>query len=345
MSAPATAASLDAFIRSLPKTETHLHLDGSLPYELLHGWKPDLYPPEPYFHASDYRFPSFSKFDEILLGHALPWFTSPERYYESARLTFAKHVVANVRYVECSFHLAMGHFIGVPTREIVAAIHAAVPPGLTVRLYAGMLRTDYAGPMVARIDELAELDGIAGVDLHGHEALPTEPWTAEVWARVRAAGKVTKCHAGEFDGPQRVREAIEHLGVTRVQHGVRSIEDPAVLALAAGRGVTFDTTPLSNVKLRVVPTLAAHPLRALLDAGINCTVSTDDQLVFNNTVIDEYRALAHEAHFTRAELARVCANGWRVADVAATTRSAMLADVARLSDHAWAGNSPLLAEA
>jgi adenosine deaminase len=325
-------SALDAYIRALPKTETHLHLDGSLPYELLHAWKPEVYPPEPYFHAPDYRFPSFPKFDEILLGHALPWFTSPERYYESARLTFAKHVVANVRYVECSFHLAVAHFIQVPVREIVAAIHAAVPPGLDVRLYAGMLRTEYQGPVRELIDDLVNIDGIAGADLHGHEPVPTEAWTAEVWARLRAAGKVTKCHAGEFDGPHRVREAIESLGVTRVQHGVRSIEDPAVMALAAERGVTFDITPISNIKLQVFPDMAAHPLRALMAAGINCTVSTDDQLVFNNTILGEYCALADGAGFTRAELARVAINGWRVADVPTATRAARIAEIERLRD-------------
>lgn len=322
----------DSYIRALPKTETHLHLDGSLPYELLHAWKPDVYPPEPYFQSTTFRYPSFPKFDEILLGHALPWFTSAERYHEAARLIFAKHVVANVRYVECSIHLAVSHFINVPVREIAAAIHAAVPSGMTVKLYAGMLRTDYAGPMQAVIDDLAKIDGIAGVDLHGYEPVPTEPWAAEVWARMRAAGKSTKCHAGEFDGPHRVREAIEQLGVTRIQHGVRSIEDPAVVALAAERGVTFDITPISNVRLQVVRDIAAHPLRAFLAAGVNCTVSTDDQLLFNNTVIDEYRALAAEGGFTRAELAQVAINGWRVADVPAAVRAAMIADIERLRD-------------
>jgi adenosine deaminase len=324
--APADAA-LRAFIRALPKTETHIHLDGSLPYELLHAWKPDVYPPEPFFHAPDYRFPSFPKFDEILLGHALPWFTSAERYHEAARLTFAKHVVANVRYVECSIHLAVAHFINVPVREIVAAIHAAVPPGLSVRLYAGMLRTDYAGPMRALIDDLENQDGIAGVDLHGFEPVPTEPWTAKIWERLRGAGKITKCHAGEFDGAHRVREAIVELGVTRVQHGVRAIEDPRVVALAAERGVTFDMTPLSNLRLQVVPSLAAHPLRAFLAAGINCTVGTDDQLVFNNTVIDEYAALATDAGFTRDELKAIAKNGWRVADVPPAVRATMCAQI------------------
>jgi adenosine deaminase len=330
---------LTAFIRSLPKTETHLHLDGSLPYELLHAWKPDVYPPQPFFHAPDFRFESFPKFDEILLGHALPWFTSAERYFEAARLTFAKHVVANVRYVECSIHLAVAHFIQVPVREIVAAIHAAVPPGLTVRLYAGMLRTDYQGPMRALIDDLEKQEGIAGVDLHGFEQVPTELWTAKIWERMRGAGKVTKCHAGEFDGPQRVREAITELGVMRVQHGVRAIEDPRVVALAVERGVTFDVCPISNVKLRVVPSLREHPLRRLMQAGVRCTVSTDDQLVFANTVIDEYAALAAEAGFTRTELARVAKNGWEVADVPPATRAAMIAEIDRLASPASAALS------
>lgn len=321
---------LDGFIRALPKTETHLHIEGALPYAMLREWRPEVYPENPYFHAADFRFGSFAEFDRVLLAHALPWFVSPERYHEAARRIFAGHVAEGVRYVECSFHLPVGHFIGVPTSEIVAAIRSAAPRGLEVRLYAGMLRSDYVEPLRARIDELAELDGVAGVDLHGDEAAPTEAWTAGVWARMRAAGKGTKCHAGEFGGADRVREAIEQLGVTRVQHGVRAVEDAAVVALAAERGVVFDVCPLSNVRLGVVPELALHPLRALLASGVVCTVSTDDPLVLNNTVGDEYRALAAEAGFSRAELARVAGNGWRVADVGEAERAAALAEIDRL---------------
>lgn len=322
---------LDAFVQALPKTETHLHIEAGLPYELLMAWQPDKYPAAPFFHAPDYRFPSFPKFDEILLGHALPWFVSAERYYESARVVFAKHVVENVRYVETSFHLPVSQFIDVPAREIVAAIRAAVPPGLEVRIFAGMLRTDYTGPMQAVIDDLENWDELAGVDLHGFEPTPTEPWTAKVWARLRAAGKVTKAHAGEFDGAARVREAIEQLGVTRVQHGVRAIEDPAVVALAKERGVTFDMCPISNVKLQVVPSLAVHPLRRLMAAGVRCTVSTDDPLVFANRVSDEYLALANEGGFSLEELAQLARNGWAVADVPATARQKWLAEIDRLA--------------
>jgi len=142
---------------------------------------------------------------------------------------------------------------------------------------------------------------------------------------------VTKCHAGEFDGPARVREAIQQLGVRRVQHGVRAVEDPAVVKLAADLGVTFDVCPLSNVGLRVVQDVASHPIRRLMQAGVSCTVSTDDPLCFANTLNEEYAALAAEAGFTRAELARVARNGWAVADVPEDDRRARLAEIDRLA--------------
>ncbi len=320
---------LRAFIRALPKTETHLHLEGSLDYGLLTAWDPQRFPVDPEWQRTDYRFPSFPKFDEILLGHALPWFHSADRYHEAARITFARHVAQNVRYVETSFHLGIVEFIPVSGREIIAAIREAVPPGLEVRIYAGMLRGNYVGPVKSVIDELHTWDELAGVDLHGFEQVPTECWSAPVWRRVREAGKGTKCHAGEFDGAHRVREAIEMLGVTRVQHGVRAIEDEAVVALAAERGVTFDVCPISNVKLGVYDSLHAHPLRRLRDAGVNCTISSDDPLVFGNQVSDDYVALG-EAGYGYAELADIAKAGWRVADVDAATREAMFAEIDRV---------------
>jgi adenosine deaminase len=319
--------SLSAFIQALPKTETHLHIEGAVPYELLRGLDPVAYPPDPEYRRRSYRYPSFPDFERTLLSHALPWYTSAERYHEAARAIFAGHVRQNVRYVETSFHLHVTEFIKVPGPVIIEAIRSAAPAGLEVRVFAGMLRDAYNGPLRSTIDELHTWDGLSGVDLHGLETMPTEPWSKPVWERVREAGKVTKCHAGEFSGPEKVREAIEVLGVRRVQHGVRSVEDPAVVRLAADRGVTFDMCPLSNVGLQVVPDMASHPIRSLMRAGINCTVSTDDPLSFANSLTDEYAALAAEAGFTRAELAQVARNGWAVADIAAADRRARLSEI------------------
>ncbi len=319
------------FIQALPKTETHLHVEGALPYELLVAWDPQRWPADPDFRSRSYRYATFPDFERILLEHALPWFTSAERYHEAAKVIFAKHVAQNVRYVETSFHLPVTGFINVPGPEIIDAIRTAAPAGLEVRVFAGMLRSDLTGELRSTIDHLHQWEGLAGVDLHGHEAMPTPPDTAAVWARLRAAGKVTKCHAGEFDGAARVREAIEVLGVRRVQHGVRAVEDPAVVQLAAETGVTFDVCPISNVGLQVVPSLREHPLRRLMAAGVRCTVSTDDPLSFGNSLTEEYEALARELAFTPAELGRVARNGWEVADVPAAMRSAMIQVIERVA--------------
>lgn len=319
------------FIHALPKTETHLHVEGALPYELLTAWRPETYPANPPYRARSYRYRSFPDFEKILLDAALPWFTTADRYHEACKVMFAKHVAQNVRYVETSFHLPVTKFINVPGPEIIAAIRAAAPPGLEVRVFAGMLRTDITGDLRPTINQLHTWEHLAGVDLHGHEAMPTPVEAAEIWARVRAAGKVTKCHAGEFDGAGRVREAIELLGVKRVQHGVRAIEDAAVVRMAAERGVTFDICPLSNVGLRVVPSIREHPIRRLMAAGVRCTVSTDDPLCFANTLIEEYTVLALELGFTRAELAQVARNGWEIADVTPAARASALAEIARLA--------------
>lgn len=320
------------FIQALPKTETHLHIEGALPYELLAAWQPERWPADPKFRMRTYRYTSFPDFERILLDHALPWFTTAQRYHEAAKAIFAQHVAQNVRYVETSFHLPVTEFIEVPGPEIVAAIRSAAPAGLEVRVFAGMLRSDITGPLRKTIDRVHTWDELAGIDLHGHETMPTHPDTAAIWARARAAGKTTKCHAGEFDGPARVREAIEVLGVKRIQHGVRAIEDPAVVKLAAEQGVTFDVCPISNVGLQVVPAMKDHPIRALLRAGVRCTVSTDDPLCFANSITEEYEALANELAFTRAELAQVARNGWEVADVPPAMREAALDTIKRLAD-------------
>jgi adenosine deaminase len=319
--------SLPAFIQALPKTETHLHIEGALPYELLRAWDPQRWPEFPDFRERSYRYRTFPDFERQLLEHALPWFTSADRYHEAARVMFAGQVAQNIKYVETSFHLPVTGFIDVPGPEIIAAIRAAAPAALAVRVFAGMLRSDLAGPLRTTIDQLHKWDGLAGVDLHGDERMPTETDTATVWARLRAAGKVTKCHAGEFDGAHRVREAIEQLGVTRVQHGVRAIEDPAVVRLAVERAVTFDVCPISNVGLQVAAAMPQHPLRRLAEAGVRCTISTDDPLCFANTLNEEYLAISHGLGFTRKELARFARNGFEVASLAAAEKEPWLAQL------------------
>lgn len=324
---------LAAFIQALPKTETHLHLEGALPLELLRRVAPELLrngdlPP---WWEPGYRYADFPGFEKILLDHAIRWFTSAEHYHEAARVVLAGLAAQNVRYVETSFHLPISKFIGVPGREIVEAIASAAPPGMTVRVFAGMLRIDYTPDFAPVIDSLPEWDGLAGVDVHGVEVWPLEPWTAQVWRRVRAAGKETKAHAGEFGGAGNVREAVEVLGVKRVQHGVQAVDDPSVLALLREHGVTCDVCPISNVKLGVAPSMREHPIRRMLEAGVRCTVSTDDPFSFGNTLSEEYAALAMDLGFSHCELVRVARHGFEVATMDAAAKQAALDELDRLA--------------
>jgi len=177
------------------------------------------------------------------------------------------------------------------------------------------------------LEECVHWDGLAGLDLHGVEYLPLEEWTPKLWARARDAGLEMKAHAGEFGPASNVREAIEVLGVRRIQHGVRAIEDDAVVDLAIESGTTFDVCPISNVKLNVVKELEEHPIRQLVDRGLRCTISTDDPFSFGNNVEDEYAALSAGLNFSHVELAQIAKNGFEVALVDEATRAQWIAEV------------------
>ena len=175
----------------------------------------------------------------------------------------------------------------------------------------GIHHDGYTSASAPFIEDSLHWEALDGLDLHGTETTPLEPWTADVWKRARAAGKKTKAHAGEFAGPEFVWRVVDELGVTRIQHGVRSIEDPTLVRHLVDVGAVLDFCPISNVKLDVVPSMAEHPVRQLFDAGIICTLSTDDPVSFGNTLGEEYTALYQELGFTYAELGRIAANGFR----------------------------------
>jgi adenine deaminase len=301
------------FIRSLPKTETHLHMEGALPWELLHEAKPDKYPVPPASWARDFRFESFTRFEGELLGYAGDFFHSAQRYHDCAKAVFLDRLRRNVRYVETSFASGCIDFMGLDGREVCDAIRDAVPEGLEVRIFLGIHHDGRTEKMAPVLEEALNWGPLDGIDLHGAEEVPLGDWAADYWCRAREAGKFTKAHAGEFCSARFVREVVETLGVSRIEHGVRAIEDPEVVAMLGDRGIALDVCPISNVKLRVVPSAREHPIKKLLEAGVVCTVSTDDPISFGNTIEDEYLLLANDLGFTWEELEKVANNGFAVA--------------------------------
>lgn len=302
---------LQDFVQSLPKTETHLHLEGALPLELLQRVRPEFTKP-PSSWASDFKFDDFAHFERELLDMAFSWFTSPERYHEAAKLIFARHVAQNVKYVETSFASGVIEFGGLNGREVLDAIRAAVPAGLEVRVFIGIHHNGFGPAMKPVLEDMLSWPDLAGIDLHGPEYLPLEPWSKGYWAAARRAGKYTKAHAGEFMGADFVGRVLDELQPQRIEHGVRAIDDPAIVAEIKRRGIALDMCPISNHKLMPGITLATHPIRKFLDAGVKVTVNTDDPISFGNTLNDDYVALG-ENGFSRKELAQMARNGFEVA--------------------------------
>ena len=323
--------SLKRFLDRLPKTETHLHIEGALPWDCINELDSGRFPKPPLSWDDDYKFGSFSEFEGALLEMACAWFTSPGRYHEAARRIFDRlSREENVRYIETSFASGMIEHLGLDGEEVAAAIRAAAPTGVPVRVFMGIHHDGYTDQSRSFIEESLEWESLDGLDLHGTETTPLEPWTADLWRRARAKGKRTKAHAGEFCGPEFIRQVIEELGVRRIQHGVRAIESPKLVADLCETGAILDICPISNVKLGVVPRMAEHPIRELFQAGVTCTVSTDDPISFGNTLEQEYTALYTELGFRYSELGELAANGFRHAIGGGGFREPALREIAEL---------------
>ena len=192
---------------------------------------------------------------------------------------------------------------------------AAIKNDISVKLIASVNRHE----PVELAEEIARLaaerirNGIVGLDLAGNEAQFSALPFSGVFRRARDSGLHITIHAGEWGGPENVREAIEVFGADRICHGVRVMEDPAVVLLALERSTSFDVCLTSNYQSGVVPSLAEHPLRRMLDAGLRVTLNTDDPSISGISLSDEYIVAHEEVGIDRDELSRCLLNSARAA--------------------------------
>lgn len=317
-----------AQLRKLPKTEMHLHMEGALPYAFLRTLDSKRYADDPPSWAENFRFESFADFDKKLLEMVMPWYVSPERYGLAAAAVFARLYDDGVRYVETSFASGVLQFLGIDGAAVAEAIHAAAPADMDVRVFLGIHHDGRPGPMEKVLDDALSWKYLDGIDLHGDETMPLEPWTAPYWAAARKAGKRTKAHAGELCGPSFVRAVMEVLQVRQIEHGVRAVEDPALLRDLVAAGVVLDVCPTSNIKLKVAPSYQAHPLRALRAAGVRCTLNSDDPVIFGSDLMGEYARALGPMGIPFTECLDFLAEGWRSAKIGTEKRDRYLSEIA-----------------
>jgi adenosine deaminase len=308
-----------AFIAGLPKAELHLHIEGSLEPELMFELAQRNGVAIPFASVEEvraaYAFSNLQDFLDIYY-QGMGVLHTEQDFHDLTAAYLARAHADTVRHVEIFFD-PQGHTErGVAFKTVITGITRALDEaeaqhGITSKLILCFLRHLSEAEAEATLDEaLPWLDRIDGVGLDSSEVGHPPSKFARVFARARGLGLKIVAHAGEEGPPAYVHEALDLLKVDRIDHGNRSLEDPALVARLAAEGMTLTVCPLSNLKLCVVDDIAAHPLRTMLDAGLKATVNSDDPSYFGGYVGANYLAVADALDLSKAELVTLAQNSF-----------------------------------
>ena len=284
----------------VPKAELHLHIEGTLEPELAFALAArngvDLPWADTDALREAYRFQDLQSF--LDLYYALMAVLRTERDFEDlADAYLARAAAQGVRHAEIFFdpqaHLSRGVSMDTVVEGLWRALGRSTRThGVSTRLIMCFLRDESAGSAMATLDAAKPyLDRITGVGLDSAEVGHPPAKFREVYEAAAELGLRRVAHAGEEGPPEYITEALDVLGVERVDHGLRCMEDPALVERLVRERVPLTLCPLSNVRLRTVDTLADHPLPAMLDAGLLCTVNSDDPAYFGGYAGDNFTAV------------------------------------------------------
>lgn len=295
MSHPAPAAHSPAYERfaALPKAHLHVHLEAAMRVETMREWCAEDGVEVPPL----VEFPDFTRFLDAY-GLLISLLRTPERLGRLLDEVVADAAAQGVVALEFASIPDKSAAFDTAEDALAFILPAVAEAGRRHGVWTGAIVSIDRGAGRAHALEAARLAarfadrGVVAVGLVADERGNPVAGAAEAFAIARDAGLGVVPHAGELAGPEEVRSALQ-LGVDRIQHGVRAAEDPRLVEQLAASGVCLDVCPSSNVVLGVYPTLGDHPLPALLDAGVRCSIGADDPLLFGVDVVDEY-VLARE---------------------------------------------------
>jgi adenosine deaminase len=291
-----------SFYRSIPKIDLHRHLEGSLRLDTLLDIAREHGLTIPILHFNS--LVQMQKDDPLTYANFLSKFSTLRMFYRSpeviqriTREAIADAASDGVRYLELRFTpVALSRMQGFSYGEVMdwviqSALEAGKEFNVSTHLIASVNRhepVEIAAEVVALAITRMNM-GIVGLDLAGNEKdFPAMPFAA-IFRQAREKGLHITVHAGEWGGPENVRDAIQVLGAERIGHGVRVMEDSSVVDLARERGTIFEVCVTSNYQSGVVDSLANHPLPKMVQAGLNTTINTDDPGISRITLTDEYR--------------------------------------------------------
>jgi aminodeoxyfutalosine deaminase len=293
-----------------PKIELHVHLEATVsPERLLEiGRRNDVKLPARNVRDLE-RFCRFRGFDEFIVV----WIKTTGvlrhgRDFRQIVVDYAAELAAQgCFYAEPLFSPSEPMMRGVPWQEVFGgycdgAAEARERHGVELRFTPDITRNfpPEIGERLAAWAVRYRDRGVAGISLGGSEnRFPPAPF-ARAFAIAREGGLKAAPHAGETAGPASIRSALRDLGADRLRHGVRAVEDPALLAELAERGVVCDVTPVSNVRTGVVHSLEQHPLPRLLAAGVRCSIGSDDPVLMQTSLTEDCEVAVRLGHTRRA---------------------------------------------
>jgi len=295
---------LPDLLRRMPKAELHLHIEGSLEPELIFRLAQRNAVALPYADVqalrAAYAFSDLQSFLDIYYAGASVLLKEQD-FFDMAWAYLERAAADNVLHAEIFFDPQTHTSRGVPFETVIQGLEHACRRAhqemrISAKLILCFLRHLSEAQAMATLDEaLPHRHHFIGVGLDSSERGNPPEKFARVFAKARAAGLHLVAHAGEEGPPQYIRDALDLLRVERIDHGVRSLEDPALVQRLAREGVPLTVCPLSNVKLCVFGSLAEHNLPALLEAGLKATVNSDDPAYFggyvNQNYVDTFAAL------------------------------------------------------
>jgi adenine deaminase len=305
------------FIRALPKAELHVHIEGTLEPELVFALAAKHGIGLPYRNVAElraaYSFADLQSFLDIyyaganVLRDADDFHAMTSAYLRRAH---ADGIVHTEIFFDPQTHTARGVPMAVVMEGLTGALHEAQSQtGISHRLILCFLRHLSAEEAMQTLEQaLPWLDRLTGVGLDSSEkGHPPSKFTA-VFERARSLGLLAVAHAGEEGPPAYIEEALDLLHVQRIDHGVRCVEDPALVARLARERMPLTVCPLSNIRLRVFDKVSDHNLKTLLDQGLCVTVNSDDPAYFGGYLQDNFLAVAEGLQLSRAQLAQLARN-------------------------------------
>jgi len=310
-----------AYARRMPKAELHVHLEGSiLPGTLVKLAERNHIPLPASNEAGLAELYSFKDFQHFLDTYLMITATlrTPDDYHLIAYDYGCECARQNIRYAEVIFTIQTNTTLtGLPWQEILEGLNAGREQahreyGVCWQWVFDIVRNQPETQVEVLEIALAARDmGVVALGLGGNEdGYPPELFV-DTFKIAESKGLHRVPHAGEISGPQSVWSALRLLHAERIEHGVRSIEDPSLVDYLGENSIPLDVCPTSNICLNVFPDYAHHPLRKLWESGCFLTIGSDDPPMFGTSLNHEYQVLVEEFAFTKTELEQISLNGIR----------------------------------